>query len=100
MDVLSSFLKGMGYSLLPMVLSLVGICGVRLFWIYAIFPMPEFSTYQGLMISYPASWVFSLVAFTIASLIALIKLRNPIDKDDAKPEENQVDSQIDQEVPV
>jgi len=75
MDVLSSFMKGMGYSVLPMILSLSGICGVRMFWIYVVFPRPEFSTYQGLMLSYPVSWAISLAAFTVAAIFAYRRLK-------------------------
>ena len=38
MDVLASSLRGLGYSVLPMVVSLVGVCVLRLVWIATIFP--------------------------------------------------------------
>ena len=84
MDIFSSFLKGMGYSLLPMLLSIGGICGVRIFWLYAIFPLPAFSSYRGIMISYPVSWAIALAAFSIAAAVALVKLRKTMPSTEIK----------------
>lgn len=54
MDVVVGALRGMGVSLLPMIVTIVGVCGVRMFWIYTIFA--HFKTLSCLYISYPVSW--------------------------------------------
>ena len=57
MDTLASSLRGLGYSVLPMVVSLVGSCLLRLVWIATIFQLNR--TPFMLYISYPISWVLT-----------------------------------------
>ena len=54
MDVAAGQLRGMGESLKPMIVSLLGACGIRLFWVFAILPMNR--TLMFLYWSYPISW--------------------------------------------
>ena len=54
-DVFSGALRGYGYSLGPAILTLVGICGVRIIWLYSIFAV--YSTYDVLMACYSISWL-------------------------------------------
>ena len=56
MNVLSGTLRGVGYSLSPMFISVFGICGFRIVWIYTAFNTPVFHTLWGLYLSYPISW--------------------------------------------
>ena len=53
-------LRGLGYSVISMVVPLVAICGFRFFWVLAIFPGNP--TFANLMISFPISWGLSGVA--------------------------------------
>ena len=48
-------LRGLGYSIVPMVVSLIGACGLRIVWIFTIFQMDR--TPENLYISYPISWI-------------------------------------------
>lgn len=68
MDVSTGALRGLGESFIPMVISVLGVCGIRIGWIYSIFQIPQFHTPQSLYISYPISWaitfLFQMVAFT------------------------------------
>ena len=57
MDVLSGIMRGMGAALVPMVVSVLGACAFRIFWIYAI--LPQFGTLYALYISYPISWILT-----------------------------------------
>ena len=59
MDLFPGSLRGMGYSTVPMILSVVGTVGMRIFWIYRVFPFHR-SLYV-LFISYPASWAFTII---------------------------------------
>ena len=64
MDVMTGALRGIGYSVLPMVVSLLGACVFRILWVATIFAAVP--TMQCLMISYPVSWLMTflvLVAF-------------------------------------
>jgi len=56
-DVLSGALRGYGFSLPPALLALLGICGVRITWLYTLFPAhPDYGT---LMACYPVSWLIT-----------------------------------------
>ncbi len=57
MDVPVGTLRGIGYSVVPMVISLVGACGLRLLWVAFIFP--RFATPAALYLSYPVSWIIT-----------------------------------------
>ncbi len=57
MDVAASQIRGLGKSVEPMIVSLVGACGVRLFWIYFILPLDR--TLTMLYWSYPVSWAIT-----------------------------------------
>ncbi len=54
MDVAAGQLRGMGESLKPMIVSLLGGCGIRLLWVFAILPINR--TLMFLYWSYPISW--------------------------------------------
>ena len=57
MDTLVGSLRGIGYSVLPMIVSLTGACGLRILWIFTIFAQQK--TLTSLYISYPVSWVIT-----------------------------------------
>ncbi len=59
MEVLVGQLRGLGKSLVPMFISVVGICGFRAFWIYTIFAINH--DWNVLFLSYPASWLLTSV---------------------------------------
>ena len=67
MDVSTGALRGLGESFIPMVLSVLGVCGIRIGWVYTIFQIPRFHTPQCLYLSYPVSWtvtfLFQMAAF-------------------------------------
>ena len=60
MDVATGALRGMGASTIPMITSILGVCGVRIAWIYTIFQLPQFHTIQCLFFSYTVSWALTL----------------------------------------
>lgn len=55
MDVLSGMLRGMGESMLPMVVSMIGSCLLRVIWIYTVFALDH--TLTVLYLSYPVTWI-------------------------------------------
>ena len=61
MDVSTGALRGLGASISPMVISVLGICGFRILWIYTIFQIPQFHTPQCLYLSYAISWTITFV---------------------------------------
>ena len=56
MDVSTGALRGLGASFVPMLISILGVCAFRVFWIFTIFQIPRFHTPQCLFLSYPISW--------------------------------------------
>ena len=60
LDVSTGALRGYGKSLTPMIISVLGICGIRVMWVLAVFPIPMFHTPQWLLTSYPISWIVTL----------------------------------------
>ena len=56
MDVSTGALRGLGASFVPMLISILGVCAFRVFWIFTIFQIPGFHTPQCLFLSYPISW--------------------------------------------
>ena len=74
MDVLASCLRGRGYSVLPMVVSLVGSCLLRLVWIATIFRL--FHTTTMLYLSYPVSWILT----TLVHLACLLVVRHKMNE--------------------
>ena len=54
-DIFSGSMRGYGYSLMPALVTLVCICGVRLSWVWLVFP--HHRTFETLMIIYPISWM-------------------------------------------
>lgn len=67
MDVLVGSLRGMGYSIMPMLVSLTGACLFRVIWIFTIFQMEH--TLFSLYVSYPISWCLTITAHIICYLI-------------------------------
>lgn len=59
LDVFVSSLRGMGYSSLPTIVMLVGICGVRLLWLLLIFPMHR--TLTTIYLCFPLSWTVTSI---------------------------------------
>ena len=91
LDVPSGGLKGLGKSVSAMIINIVCICGVRVLWILAIFPM--IGTLTGLFLTYPVSWT---VAFVVAITTFILSYRAfkrdcstpPSDKADALSEKS------------
>ena len=75
MDVLAGLLKGLGYSFTPMIVSLLGVCGLRVLWVLCIFPMEHMNNHVGLCLSYPVTWTVTGLLHLTALLFALRRLR-------------------------
>ena len=76
MDTLASCLRGRGYSVLPMIVSLVGSCLLRLVWIATIFRM--FRSTGTLYISYPISWALTAGVHLICLLVVRKKMNDQL----------------------
>lgn len=74
MDVSTGTLRGMGASLTPMLISILGVCGLRVVWVHTVFQIPAYHTPESLYISYPVSWVITFL-FMLISYIIIYKKR-------------------------
>ncbi len=75
MNVLVGSLRGMGASLLPTFVTLTGVCGFRIVWIYTFFQLPEFHSLLWLYLSYPISWVLTAAAHAVCYVFVSRKLK-------------------------
>lgn len=69
MDVSTGALRGLGVSFVPMLISVLGVCGIRIAWVATIFQLPGFHTPQCLYISYIVSWTVTLICQTTAFVL-------------------------------
>lgn len=60
MDVIVGSLRGLGYSILPMIVSLIGACGLRILWIFTVFKW--YHSLFILYLSYPITWIITFIA--------------------------------------
>lgn len=65
METMVGSIRGMGYAVLPMIVSLIGACGLRIVYIFTLFRLPAMHTPRGLFITYPVSWAVTLTAHII-----------------------------------
>lgn len=74
MDLFPGALRGMGCSAVPMILSVIGTVGTRIIWIFGIFPQHR-SLYV-LFISYPGSWIITIVMQVICFILVRKKVHS------------------------
>lgn len=72
MDVMVGGLRGIGYSIMPMLVSLTGACLFRVIWIYTVFH--QVRTLPCLYISYPISWALTFSVHLICFIVVYQKL--------------------------
>ena len=70
MDVMVGALRGIGYSVMPMIVSLVGACGLRLLWIATVFRIPEYHRIETVYLSYPITWIITFTVHIICFIWA------------------------------
>ena len=76
MDLFPGAMRGMGRSGVPMILSIIGTVGTRIFWIYVVFPRNR--ALDVLFISYPVSWGLTIVMQVCCFIIVIRKVHREI----------------------
>ena len=71
MDVMTGVLRGLGSSLLPMIITVFNICVFRIVWIYTIWQVPQFHTLDMLYVTYPISWILTLTLLLVCYFITM-----------------------------
>lgn len=81
MEVMVGALRGLGYSVMPMIVALVGACGLRILWVSTIFQIPEFHSISTVYWSYPISWLLTFLAHLCCYVWAWKRLKRQIEKE-------------------
>ena len=81
MDLFPGSLRGMGKSIVPMILSVIGTVGTRIVWIFGIFP--RFRSLKILFISYPVSWIITIILQVICFIFVRRIVYAPLKKREA-----------------
>lgn len=66
-EVLSGCMRGFGYSMAPALVCMTGICGLRMIWLYTVFPYSR--AYTTLLVIYPVSWALTAVLLAITYFV-------------------------------
>lgn len=74
MEVMVGLMRGMEYSVLPMIVSLLGACVFRLVWLATVFQWERLHKIETVYASYPVSWALTLFVHIICFLIIRIKM--------------------------
>lgn len=83
-EVLSGFLRGLGYSLQPMLISIGGICVFRLIWILTVFP--KINELWGLYLVYPISWTITSLGLLAVILVVWKNVNKSMQKEPIRDE--------------
>lgn len=78
MDVIANAIRGIGHSLLPVIVTLLGACLLRIIWLFTIFQIPQFHTAFTIFISYPISWIITWLVelFCCINIIRKLNFNN------------------------
>ena len=91
MDTLSGALRGLGYSMIPMFISIGAICVLRAIWVFFVFPTEKFHSLIGIYTIYPISWFLGLSAAGIALFVIYKKIKKRLESEAIN---NNVESEI------
>lgn len=80
MEVFVGSLRGMGYAIFPMIVSLVGSCLFRIVWLQTVFRIDRFHNIETVYIVYPISWMVTTIAHVVTYMIVKRKLTKNIYK--------------------
>jgi len=75
MDSMVGALRGLGYSIMPMIVSLLGACAFRIAWISVLFQVERFHTIDTVYFAYPISWSLTLAVHVICFIIVRSRLK-------------------------
>ena len=73
MDTMVGAIRGLGYSVMPMVVSLIGACGLRVLWVMTVFQWER--TLLCLYISYPVSWAITFLTHAVCYAVVRKRMK-------------------------
>lgn len=78
MDVMVGMMRGIGYSVMPMIVSLIGACGLRILWVATVFQIPDYHKITTVYISYPITWAVTFIAHIVCWIIVWNKQKKQL----------------------
>lgn len=76
-EIPGAFMRGLGYSMTPMLLTVLGTCVLRIAWVFTV--SVKYHTFRDLLLVYPVSWtVTGIMVITAAVIVSRKAFRNPI----------------------
>ncbi|MBQ4267491.1 MAG: MATE family efflux transporter, partial [Clostridia bacterium] len=80
MDVTVGVIRGLGYSVMPTIVSLLGVCGIRILWVTTVFGIERFHFVETIYYSYPISWTITFLAHLLCYIYIMhrIKVKNGV----------------------
>lgn len=78
MDVMVGMMRGLGHSTVPMIVSLIGACGLRILWLMTAFQLPEFHNTFTIYASYPISWAITFLTHVICYAVIWSKTKRSL----------------------
>ena len=85
LNAVTGCVRGMGYSMTPLILNLIGVCGTRILWVFVIFPLEPFHTFSGLSLLYPVSWAVTAIMMSLLCVVAFVRLSKEKTPEQAEP---------------
>lgn len=87
MDILVGCLQGYGFTFVPALISIFGVCGVRLVWIFTYFK--AHASLENLMVIYPITWVIASLSHGLCYFFVVNKIRKQREKEETKTIESE-----------
>lgn len=79
MDTMTGVLRGLGYSIMPMIVSLMGACVLRIIWVKTFCQMPQFHHVEYVYMSYIVTWTITATAHIICYTVVMKKKRKQLE---------------------
>lgn len=79
MDTMTGVLRGLGYSIMPMIVSLMGACVLRIVWVKTFCQMPQFHHVEYVYMSYIVTWTITATAHIICYMVVMKKKRKQLE---------------------
>lgn len=84
MDILAGCIRGIGYNVLPVVVTLCGACLTRLFWLATVFQIPAYHRIEMVYVVYPVSWVLTSLIHLVCFFFAYRKVKGHLREHEAE----------------
>ena len=78
MDATVGTVRGLGYSVLPTIVTLIGACALRLVWIATVFQIPQYHTIATIYWSYPITWLLTSLAHCVCVVLIMRRLKGQL----------------------